>query len=112
MPPVEKIAALYEGQGSFKDDLEAYLLRGYVISTPTVFLMFRAVDITVDDSLIKDPWHEFDSPNAWYVFAYAGKLSEAEQYMPYPLPIIALDRMKHGIKFYQSDIFFRKLARF
>jgi hypothetical protein len=112
MTPVEQIAALYEGQGSFKDDLEAYLLRGYVISTPASFCMGRAVSRDADAALIKDPWHEFESPDAWYIFAYAGKLSEAWKNIPYPLPWVGLDRKNHGIKFYPSNLIVQKSSRF
>ena len=112
MTPVEQIAALYDGAGSFKDDLEAYLLRGYVISTPNSFCMGRAVRSDATPNLIKDPWYDFFDPDAWYIFAYAGKLSEAWKSIPYPLPWVGLDRKQHGIKFYPSELIVQKSARF
>jgi hypothetical protein len=112
MTPVEQVAALYDEGRSFRSDLEAYLLRGYVISTPTSFCMARAVQKGADHALIKDPYHSFDNPDTWYVFAYAGRLSEAWKNIPYPLPWVGLDRKHHGIKFYPSDLIVQKSSRF
>ena len=112
MTPVEQVAALYDGSRSFRSDLEGYLLRGYVISTPNSFCMGRAVRKDASPHLIKDPYCAFNEPDAWYVFAYAGRLSEAWKSIPYPLPFVGLDRKHHGIKFYPSDLIVKKTARF
>lgn len=95
MTPVEKAAAVYEREPcarTFKEDLEAHLLHGYVFSTPEFFLMGRPVIRGAIYSLIVNPWHVFDDPDCWHVYLFAGDLSKVYAAIPYPLPFISFER--------------------
>lgn len=73
MTPAEKVAALYDADSprTFREDLEAHLLHGYVVSTPEMFAMARAVERGAPDALLRDPWHVFSEPDSWYIYAFA-----------------------------------------
>lgn len=93
MTPVEQAAAVYSREwcaSSFREDLEAHLLGGYVHSTPAAFVMARPVCSTADEGLILDPWHSFDPAecDAWLVWLAAGDLAAMLQFLPYELPRI------------------------
>lgn len=63
MTPVEQAALVYSREwcaSTFREDLEAHLITGYVHSTPEAFVMVRPVSSTADESLILDPWHRFE----------------------------------------------------
>lgn len=88
---------------SFKEDLEAHLLHGYVFSGPEWFLLGRPVVSTADIELINDPWYVFPGPHdCWYVHAYAdtrsnnfvGLVEKVLRYMPYALPLVAWTRQR------------------
>ena len=79
MTPAEQAAAVYERETcarSFREDIEAHLLNGYVFSTPTMFIMGRAVDRLAPRELIVDPWHTFPEAdrNAWLIYLAAGNV--------------------------------------
>jgi hypothetical protein len=93
MTPVELAAQVYtreECSASFREDLEAHLLTGYVHSTPTAFVMARPVSVLADESLILDPWHSFprEDQDAWLVWLAAGDLASLLVLFPYQLPLI------------------------
>lgn len=91
MTPVEQAAAVYEREwcaGSFREDLEAHLLHGYVHSTPQAFVMARPVDSRAEEALILDPWHAFPraQQDAWLIWLAAGDLAPFLRLFPYELP--------------------------
>lgn len=93
MTPVEQAAAVYQREwcaSSFREDLEAHLLGGYVHSTPAAFVMARPVCSTAEEGLILDPWHSFDRAecDAWLVWLAAGDLASMLPLLPYELPRI------------------------
>jgi len=109
MKPVERVAALYLAGGlrSFTEDLELHLLHGYVTSTPTLFMMGRAVDVYASDHLLRDPSVSFDHPNGWLMHAYAGDIRLAASCAPYPLEFCAYHR-KGSLRIYPFKRFFLK----
>ncbi len=93
MTPVEKAAAVYQQEwcaSSFREDLEAHLINGYVHSTPTAFVMARPVSVLADETLTLDPWHSFprEEQDAWLIWLAAGDLASLLALFPYPLPFI------------------------
>jgi len=113
MSPVERWAAGYAPghPRTFKSDLEAHLLHGYVFSTPEWFIMGRAVHAQADPELIKDPWHVFprEEHDCWLIFAYAnlsrhnfiGLVEKFLRVMPYALPLVAWERERdYRLRFY------------
>ena len=97
MTPVEGAAAVYEREGcarTFREDLEAHLLHGYVFSTPSCFLMGRPVVKGADPVLIVNPWHVFERErcDCWMVYLCAGDMREAFVFAPYALPWVCWQR--------------------
>jgi hypothetical protein len=96
MTPVERAAELCRKRGgSFRDELEAHLLRGWVFSSPEAFVMGRAVPRSgnVDDLMRVYPPEECD---AWYVWLGVGPASLLLGFMPYELPWIGWYRQGRG----------------
>lgn len=105
MTPVEYAAAVYESEPcarTFKEDLEAHLLNGYVFSTPDYFVMGRAVDSKASYAEITNPWHVFESVDAWWVYLASGDLSQIILACPYGLPLIGFERLNKP-RFYSAN---------
>lgn len=77
---------------SFPEDLSLHLHFGWVISTPTVFLMGRPVKHDAPYSQITDPAVSFENPDCWFVYLCAGNIRDALRLAPWPLPFVAWDR--------------------
>ena len=92
--PVERAARVYEQENclyTFKQDLEFYLINGWVISTPCVFLMARPVQSLAPRQQITGH-HVFYEADAWLVYLLAGDMAEAWRFLPYELPKMMLER--------------------
>lgn len=85
MSPAETAAAVYALEPcarTFREDLEAHLLHGIVISTPTAFIMARYVCRDWPSSVIVNPWlnPETDltcaSRDCLHIYLAAGNLGE------------------------------------
>ena len=100
MTPAELAAAVYQQEPcarSFREDLEAHLLHGYVFSTPDVFLMIRPVDRGWRDQIVdptKNPeWIKpWSPPDCWHVYLAAGDIQEMWKFLPYPLEFVSYER--------------------
>ncbi len=97
MTPAEQAAAVYQREAcarSFKNDLAAHLVTGYVISTPDVFVMARPVDRWADPELIVDPFHQFsrEESDCWHVYLCAGDWRAALAFLPYDLAWMSWER--------------------
>lgn len=106
--PVEAAAAVYEREvcaRSFREDLEAHLLHGYVFSTPDFFVMLRPVDSAASYAQVTDPWVTFPPErwDAWWIYLMAGDMKKARAYFPFILPKIGFERTNklryHGFQF-------------
>lgn len=108
MSPAERVAALYDADSprTFREDVEAHMLTGYVFATPEAFLMGRAIDSGATPEAIADPWHAFprDAQDTWLIYAYAdrfgnspwGLVKKVLCWMPYPLKNVAWSRKRDG----------------
>lgn len=115
MTPVELAAAVYsreECSATFRQDLEAHLLHGYVHSTPTAFVMARPVSVLADEALILDPWHNFprEEQDAWLIWLAAGDLASLLTLFPYPLPFIGWQK-RNALRFHGFESALAKLRK-
>lgn len=114
---MERVAALYEGTvcaRSFREDLEAHLLNGYVFSTPEFFVMGRAVWSGGATEEIRNPWHVFpvERRDAWLIYVFSGNVNTCLQFFPYPLRYVAWERNgKNGLRFLALEKFLKCWAR-
>lgn len=104
MTPVEMAAAVYEREwcaATFREDLEAHLIGGYVHSTPEAFVMARPVCSTAEEAVVLDPWHVFprEECDAWLIWLAAGKVSTLMGLFPYPLPLLGWQK-RNRLRFY------------
>ena len=81
-----------ECASTFLDDLAAHLQWGYVINTPTCFVMARPVLAEAPHPLILDPYVEFTCYNTWFIYCVAGNMSEMFQHIPFTLTWIAWEK--------------------
>lgn len=92
MTPAEQAAALCRERGaSFREELEAHLLRGWVFSTPEAFLMGRAVARSADVTDLATIYPAAEC-NAWFVWLAVGRWPRLLSFMPYALPWIGWHR--------------------
>ena len=111
MMPVEHAAKVYEGEKcarTFREDLEAHLLNGFVFSRPDFFIMGRPVIKAADPALIVDPWHKFPSAecDCWHIYLFSGNMVRAWAIMPWPLPWFCWER-KNELRFYSVEAIHR-----
>lgn len=93
MTPIETAKGIL-GE-SFRNDLEAHLLTGFVFSTPYAFLMGKPVPI---GARIVDPWETWarDRCDAWFCWCFCGDLREIISMIPHPLPFAGWFRQRRG----------------
>lgn len=113
--PVEIAAEVYEREAcarSFREDVEAHLLNGFVFSTPDFFIMGRAVERDAAPTLILDPLHAFprESCDCWHIWLFAGNMERAWSIMPWSLKWFSFER-KNELRFYSADAI-RRLSSF
>lgn len=95
MTPAEHAAAVYEREPcarTFREDVEAHMLRGYVIATPEVFAMFRPVRWSAGKAAIVDPWQDHVGCDTWHIYLAAGDFPTIAAMFPYPLPWVSYER--------------------
>lgn len=115
MTPAQKAANLYKQEEcprSFREDLEAHLIGGYVFSTPDFFAMGRPVCSTADHADIINPWRTFPeaSWDCWFVYLVAGDMRKAWQTFPFPLEKIAFEK-RNKLRYYRFQILDTHLFR-
>ncbi len=89
MSPYVQAATLHNAAGmahSFAEAIEAHAMGGYVLITPSLFLLGRRVGTEWTDAELLDPWLTCPSGSAWHVHLAAGDLREALRLLPYRLP--------------------------
>jgi hypothetical protein len=116
MKPVERAAAVYGREDcarTFREDLEAHLLHGLVVSSSDLFLMARPVDHTAGYEAIANPWHNtwYNTPSAWHLYLFSGSLMSAFKCAPYPLEYVSFERT-NDLRIYKYDVIHRKCAQF
>ncbi len=118
MTPVEIAADLYRKipfDRTFREDMEAYLIKGYVFNTPELFLMARPVSSLAPIEEIADPYRAFNrgEQDTWLVYLCAGSMVSVKKYLtdpPYALPKVAWAR-HHRLRFYRTDSLIATLCR-
>jgi hypothetical protein len=93
--PAELAASVYEREPcarTFREDLEAHLINGYVFSTREFFVMGRVVRSTAAPEEIVNPWVTWNDGDAWLVYLMAGDVRKACCMLPYELPLIGWER--------------------
>lgn len=103
MTPFDAAIAIYDREPCFRtfdEDLRLHLAHGYVVSTPRVFVMARAVESKGADSMIVDPaMNGWLFPDCWHVHILAGDMAEALSFMPFELPLVSFQR-KNVLRFW------------
>lgn len=77
---------------AFREILEAHLFRGYVISSPTRFVLGRQVCRDWPEDRILDPWDVAADGDAWHVWLWAGTVRDWREVVPFPLPWLCFHR--------------------
>ena len=89
MSPAQRAAAVYDQEPcarSFKEDLEAHLIYGVVVSTPDLFFMARPVSHDAPRYEIVNPWcnvWDAGEPDCWHLYLYAGDMMDAFKQVPH-----------------------------
>lgn len=111
MDEVERLYDRFDCVRSFGEDFRAHLVTGHILSTPTAFVMGRAVCSTAPLEEIRNPWVMFPrhQQDAWLVYAMAGSSENNLLHLfPYPLMYVALERRGQGrLRFYHFERFTR-----
>lgn len=105
--PIERAKNVYLEEPcarTFVEDLEIHLLGGYVFSTPSYFIMGRAVNADGTNEQIVDPTYHFEVADCWHVYLAAGEnpFGEFLRLMPYELPYISWER-KNRLRIYRTS---------
>ncbi|WP_367871828.1 hypothetical protein [Luteolibacter sp. Populi] len=93
--PFERAARAHLSLGSdwsFAEVVEAHAGSGYVLVTPEVFLLGRAVNSDWSDAELCDPHLWSAEPDCWHVWLLAGDASRAWGLLPYELPWVSFHR--------------------
>lgn len=107
MTPYEQAKAVYDSEPcvrAFREDLTLHLLNGFVFSTPSYFIMGRAVPRAADPVLIVNPAHVFacEDCDTWMIYLLAGDPRPAWDIMPWPMAWFGFER-KNELRFYPVD---------
>jgi len=71
----------------------AHCENGYILNTPTAFLLARAVERSASALEISDPWKKFpESSDCWFVWAASGNITEILEFIPYKKKWVAWAR--------------------
>jgi hypothetical protein len=112
LAPFEQIAALYEDKTLFVKELENYLVGGMVFSTPTMFMMLKPVDSTIDPN---GQWYA-QKPDCWYVRWAAGRgYLKAMMDIIEPLPKVMFRRITENgetdLRTYKWEQMYKKVSK-
>lgn len=113
MSPYEQALNVYRTEPcarTFENDLAAHLQHGYVLNTPTVFVMCRPVRRSASPERIVNPWVYVWAPDCWHFYLYAGSLIEGIKHLPYFLPYCSFER-NNKLRFYRFDRLLLKLQK-
>lgn len=109
--PYEQIAMLYEDKSKFFGELNNYMVGGLVISTPSLFLMMKPIDRSVEPS---GQWYA-ENPDCWYCrwAAGTGALKEMMDSLE-PLPFLMFRRVTENgetkLRTYKWESMYRKVS--
>lgn len=111
-PPFEQIAALYEDKTLFIRELNNYLVGGLVFSTPSMFMMLKPINSSIDPS---GQWYT-QNPDAWYVRWAAGRgYLKSMMDIVEPLPKVMFRRVTENgeteLRTYNWETMYRKVSK-
>jgi hypothetical protein len=111
-PPFEQIAALYEDKTLFIREINNYLVGGLVFSTPSMFMMLKPIDSSIDPS---GQWYA-QNPDAWYVRWAAGRgYLKSMMDIVEPLPKVMFRRVTENgeteLRTYNWETMYRKVSK-
>ena len=117
MTPYQQAREIYnreECARTFEEELVAHLNNGYVINTPELFMMFRAVRRAWGEECILNPNESIawtvGQADTWHVYAASGNPLDIFNHAPYPLPYISFER-KNRLRFYSYPQMAEKLSQ-
>lgn len=106
--PLELAEEIYEKEWcerTFPQDLCLHLRYGWVLSSPSFFMMGRPVLHTAPESLILNPTYRFNAPDAWLVWVAAGPHPrDLYRHMPFPLPYLGWQK-RNRLRWYPTRAF-------
>lgn len=106
MKAIQTAASIYKTEPcarSFREDLEAHLLHGFVYSESDAFVMGRYVNRAWDEEDIKNPWSNPPGElDCLMVYLAAGDVGKIFTYPHIQCKWIAFER-KNVLKFYCYD---------
>jgi hypothetical protein len=114
MTPTQEIQRLYREYpqpATFRQDIMAYAVFGYVIARPDLFVMGRPVCRDADPDDIATPWVHFDKPDSWLIYAFSGSSRNMLDFIPYPLQWIGFQRRGNPLKFNDYNRFLQLLRK-
>lgn len=87
----------------FWSDYKAFSTGGWVMSTPSAFIMAKPVNRFMAER-IDDPWYTFhrDEQDTWLVWLAAGDMAEFFRFCPYPLSWLAWAR-RDRLRFWRFE---------
>lgn len=94
MTPFESAAAVYDREPcarTFEHDLFLHLMHGYVVSSPTLFAMFRPVRSAWNMEQLLDPSQTDPDGDAWWLWLVAGDPAPLFDGFP-PKKLVAFER--------------------
>jgi hypothetical protein len=80
---------------TFREDLEAHLLHGLVISTSTFFMMGRYISTDMTEQMVCDPWCNDlggRTANLFHLYLMAGDIKEIFTYPLREVPWVSFER--------------------
>jgi hypothetical protein len=103
----------YRQPRTFEEDVAFHEVSGYVIETPTAFLMGRGVDRFTDPECIRCPHviYPRSRQNAWFIWVFAGDITEMLRLAPYWLPDVGWIRRNGRIRWYPCDLALKRVWR-
>ena len=115
MTPIRQAMEVYERESCarpFTEDLEAHLLGGYVIATPSVFLMARPVPVSADPADILNPYMTWPRTqcDAWHIWLAAGDMREFPKHLPWMTKWVCFER-KNVLRWRRFAPLLRRLPR-
>lgn len=87
LTPYQRAQAVYLAEPCarpFAEDLQWHLRLGWVVATPTLFMLARRVRHDWPDSRLLSPWYVDPNGDAVWIWLMSGDMAEAVTSVPWP----------------------------
>jgi hypothetical protein len=102
--PWERLAATFaEHDLCFERFFQAYCEVGYVHVSPSVCAFGRPVESTAPVDWIRDPYHAFTAPDAWWIHGFSGDPAILFHLLPFELPLFGFERFDLIPRFFSVE---------